>query len=184
MKTNITITIAAVLAFGCDHLAEHAHGSGEGADHGHATETVAVAAAPVASPTELPEGVNAVQNEMRLLHEAMRDSVTAVANNDLAAIPHAIHRVHQARGMTDAAIQSGSYRPPQNGDQIEQFLATDEAFHQELVVLVRAANANDSAATGQQLGVVLSRCNGCHSQFRPTPTPPAREPAAGHEHHH
>ena len=175
---RLTIGIAALFALGCDHF-EHAHGghveeAHASGDHAHAEAT--------ASPTELPEGVNAVQNEMRLLHEAMRDSVTAVANDDLAAIPHALHRVHQARGLTESDIHDASYRPPRNPEQIEAFLAMDQAFHHELELLVGAAQSNDSAATGRQLGVVVSQCNGCHSQFRNMPAPPARGPAA--EHHH
>lgn len=151
--------VAVALLAACDH-AEHA------------------TPAPPASPTTLPAGVNAVQNEMRLLHEAMQDSVTAVANDDLGAIPHALHRVHQARGMTEAAIEDGSYRPPRNGEDIEGFVRMDEAFHHELEQLVRAARSGDSAATGQQLGAVLSRCSGCHERFRPPPAAPPRHDTA------
>lgn len=157
--TAAGLVAVALLALACDH-AEQA------------------ASSPSASPTALPDGVSPVQNEMRLLHEAMQGSVTAVANDDLGAIPHALHRVHQARGMTEAAIEDGSYRPPRNGEDVEGFVRMDEAFHHELEQLVRAARSGDSAATGQQIGVVLSRCSGCHERFRPPPAAPPRHDTA------
>ena len=164
MKTvGITIAIA-VLGVGCDHGQEHHHG-----EEPHHEEEAH------------EEGVNPVQNEMRLLREAMQGSVTAIANDDLGAIPAALHRVHRARAMTEAALESGSYRPPQNADQVQTFIAMDEAFHAELERLVAAASANDSPATARQLGVVLSQCSGCHSRFRPQQAPPARPE---HDHHH
>lgn len=172
MRVGITIAVA-LFGLGCDHHHEHA-------EEQHAHEDHAAAASPPASPTELPEGVNAVQNEMRLLHEAMQGSVTAIANDDLGAIPEALHRVHQARGMTEAALENGSYRPPRNADRLDAFVALDEAFHSELERLVGAASANDSAATATQLGAVMSQCNGCHSQFRPEQATPER---AEHDHH-
>lgn len=160
--TTAALVAFVVLASGCDH-AEHA------------------ASSPPASPTALPAGVNPVQNEMRLLHEAMQGSVTAVANDDLGAIPQALHRVHQARGMTEAAIEDGSYRPPRNGEDVEGFVRMDEAFHHELEQLVHAARSGDAAATGQQIGVVLSRCTGCHERFRPPPAA-ARRHGTAHAH--
>ncbi len=126
----------------------------------------AAAGALAASPDHVPAGINAVQNEMRLLHEAMRDSVTAVANNQLSSIPELLHRVHRAREMTEAAIEHGGYRLPRNADQIAAFRALDESFHEELVGLLGAARSGDSTATATHLGTVMARCNGCHSQYR------------------
>src|SRR6185436_15398535 len=56
--------------------AEHAH-----AEHAHASAD---------APPALPSGTNPVQNEMRVLHEAARDWVTAVANGTLETIPASI----------------------------------------------------------------------------------------------
>lgn len=140
--------IAAGLA-ACDHH-DHDHGSH---DHGPA-------------PAVSAEGGNAVQNEMRLLHTAMRDAVTAIAMDDLASIPPSLHRVHMARDLTDKAVASGSYKPPKNPDRVKEFRELDEAFHAELVKLLGAARANDSKATAAQLGVVLGKCSGCHADFR------------------
>jgi hypothetical protein len=119
-----------------------------------------------ASPDHLPPGVNAVQNEMRLLHEAMRDTVSAIALGTLSTIPERLHAVHRARELTEQAIESGTYKLPRNGDQLEAFKALDESFHAELEKLVAGATANDPIATSTALGAVMGRCEGCHAQFR------------------
>ncbi len=121
-----------------------------------------------ASPDQLPPGVNAVQNEMRLLHEAMRDSVSAIALGKLSEIPERLHAVHRARALTEHALETGSYVLPKNADQLAAFKALDDAFHGELEKLVEAATANDPVATGTALGSVMSRCEGCHAMFRVT----------------
>lgn len=129
--------------------------------HDHDAEHAAVA--PLPSPSA---SGNAVQNEMRILNEAVRDSVTAIAYNRLDAIEPAIHKVHAARELTEKALESGTYKLPKNADQIEAFKAQDEAFHGELVKFLKAAKANDLVATTTQLGVVLDRCTSCHTKYR------------------
>ncbi len=121
-----------------------------------------------ASPDHIPPGVNAVQNEMRLLHEAMRDSVSAIGLGTLSTIPERLHGVHRARELTEQAIESGAYKLPRNGDQLEAFKALDESFHGELEKLLAGASANDPIATSTALGAVMGRCEGCHAQFRAT----------------
>ncbi|MCZ7677892.1 MAG: cytochrome c [Sandaracinaceae bacterium] len=63
---------------------------------------------------------------------------------------------------------------------VEGFLRMDEAFHHELEQLVRAARSGDSAATGQQIGVVLSRCSGCHEVSATAGGPPRHDTAHAH----
>lgn len=146
------LTIAAVA--GC---------KGEPAPTGPAASSPA---ALTASPDRIPAGVTAVQNEMRLLHEAMRDAVTAIADDDLARIGESLHRVHRARELTDKALHSKEYKLPKNAENVAAFIAKDEAFHDELEKLFAAAKSKDTNATSVQLGVVLSRCSDCHTQFR------------------
>ncbi len=110
---------------------------------------------------------NAVQSEMLLLTEAMRDSVTAIGYGRLGDIPEAVERVHHAKEATEQALESGNYKLRKNGDDLKGFTELDEAFHGELEKLVEKAKANDAVATSTQLGVVLSKCDGCHSRFRP-----------------
>lgn len=119
-----------------------------------------------ASPDHLPPGVNAVQNEMRLLHEAMRDTVSAIALGSLSTIPERLHEVDRARELTERAVESGTYRLSRHADQLEGFKALDDAFHAELEKLAAGARANDSVATSTALGTVMARCEGCHAQFR------------------
>lgn len=124
--------------------------------------------APVGVPS-IPAGEprNPVQAEMRLLNEATRDWVTAIAQNDLASIPPAISRVHAARLVTEEALKRGAYAPPKGGAAaLAAFVRQDEAFHDELVTLLQAAKANDLPAATRQLGVVLEGCTSCHMTFR------------------
>jgi hypothetical protein len=131
------------------------------------------AAAAADEPREEPadgttsEASNPVQAEMRLLTEAVRDWVTAIAQHDLGRIPEGIARVHAARLVTERALSSGAYVPPRGGAAVvEAFVRQDEAFHDELVNLLQAAKANDLPAATRQLGVVLEGCTTCHMQYR------------------
>jgi hypothetical protein len=123
-------------------------------------------ASATASPDLVPAGITAVQNEMRLLHEAMRNCVTALAYGTLDSIPEGLHTVRRARELTEKALESGSYKLPKNPEQLATFKDLDEQFHIELK-LASIATSTDGAATGRQVGVVLSKCSGCHAQFKP-----------------
>jgi cytochrome c556 len=103
---------------------------------------------------------------MQLLHRAMQDSVTAIANGTVSSIPASIHRVHEAKGETAKALAAGRYAPPSNGGDLAGFSRLDEAFHAELVELVKAAKSGDVPATGRALGTVMSRCQDCHQRYR------------------
>lgn len=138
-----SLTLGASIA-ACDH--HHSH-----SDH---------SAPPAAA------GVNPVQHEMRLLHEAMRDTVTAIADGDVTKVPHALHKVHGAKDATAAAIKAGSYKPPKNGDALAKFQSLDQSFHHELEAMVEAATKGDVANTAVALGRAMSSCNGCHTEFR------------------
>jgi cytochrome c556 len=55
---------------------------------------------------------------------------------------------------------------PSGADQVDAFLALDEAFHRALIKMVKAAKKNDVAATAEQFGVLMNRCEGCHARYR------------------
>lgn len=122
--------------------------------------------APKPPATSAPPPANAVQAEMRLLEEAMHTAVTAIANDQLATITPAIHRVHEAKQGTEKAIAVHQWQPPKGADQIARFVELDEAFHGDLVRLVKAAGANDLEAAAEALGTVMKGCGGCHRTFR------------------
>lgn len=149
--------IAALILVGC----EHDHGGVD--DHDHGAGTAAVPTGSVASAA--PPG-NPVQEEMRALHEAARDWVTFVANGQLSLIPPTIPRIHAARQVTERALADGSYRPPKNGHLLQDFVRQDEAFHDELVRLLKAARQDDLPAATRQLGVIMEGCTSCHVKFR------------------
>lgn len=151
------------------HVAPPAHDAHAGhAAPAGATDPIAAQQqrAALASTEKVPEGLNAVQNEMLLLEAATRDMVTAVANDQLAAIPPLLHGVHGAKDLTAKAIAAGEWKPPKNADDVAGFVAMDEAFHGELVKLLKAAQADDLPAATKQLGVVLDGCTSCHEQYR------------------
>lgn len=132
-------------------------GSAVAQDHGH---DHAKPKAPVKASG------NPVVHEMRLLNDAMKTIMDAVANNRLEAIVPAIHRVHEARLLTEKAIESGTYRLPKNSDRMEAFIKEDDAFHQELVTLVKAARANDLKGATKQVGTLMNGCTSCHVKYR------------------
>lgn len=118
----------------------------------------------VTAPAESP-----VRVEMQLLTAAIEAAVRSIGMGDVREIPHALHRVHEAKQATAAALETGSYRPPKNGDRIERFRALDEAFHRDLERIVVASRVNDVARTAEAVGNALTACNGCHVEFRPPP---------------
>lgn len=125
----------------------------------------AAPAAPAAS-SATPPADNPVQKEMRVLHAATRDWVTAIAQNQLAKIPESIPAIHAAREVTEAALEKGTYKPPKNGDKLADFIREDEAFHESLVALLKASKKNDLPAATRELGSVLQGCTACHVKYR------------------
>ncbi len=162
---GVWIVATASLLASCKSQPEEAPARPEAPAQPSATPAGPTAAATpsVAAPAA---ALNPVQNEMRLLHEATRDWVTAIANNTLDTIPEDIHKVHGARMVTEDALKKGSYKPPKNADDLDGFIKQDEAFHDELVKLLKASKAKDLPATTKQLGVVLEGCTSCHTKYR------------------
>lgn len=115
---------------------------------------------------ELPEGVNPVQLEMQLLTEGMNNILRLIADNRLDGIAGQIRQIHPAYELTHQAIESGAYRPPQNSDQIEEFIAMDDEFHDLLRALLRASRENDLQAAAERYGDLVQGCTSCHAQFR------------------
>ena len=121
---------------------------------------------PPTSLDELPDGVNAVQHEMRLLNTAMQNTLTLIANDNLEAIPGQIKKVHPARQLTMKALEQGKYEPPVNADQMDEFGELDEQFHQDLKGLLKASKEDDLKGATEQYGKLVSGCTNCHTQFR------------------
>lgn len=122
---------------------------------------------PPAPPASAPGApANAVQHEMRLLTAALEGAVRGIGQGDVRAVEHDLHRVHAAKEATEAALKSGTYRPPLNPDKLDRFRELDESFHRDLERLVEASRRNDVAATAAATGVVLNGCQSCHAEFR------------------
>jgi cytochrome c556 len=140
--------------------AEPAQGSATGHEHAAPAEP----AAP--SPDALPPG-NVVQTEMRMLTSILEQTVRGIGVGDVRPIEHELHRLHEAKAATEAALESGAYKLPKNPEGLEQFKAMDEAFHEQLGALVTASRANDVPAAAEALGAIVRGCPACHAAFRP-----------------
>ncbi|MGE0401671.1 MAG: hypothetical protein AB7T06_33525 [Kofleriaceae bacterium] len=112
---------------------------------------------------------NPVQTEMRMLTSILEATVRAIGARDVRPIAHELHRLHAAKEATSAALRDGSYKLPKNPEQLETFVAMDEAFHEHLGALVSASQANDIPGTADALGAIVRGCEGCHAMFRATP---------------
>jgi len=115
---------------------------------------------------ELPEDVNAVQNEMQLLNTAMQNTLTLIANDALEGIPAQIKKVHPARQLTAKALEQGRYEPPVNADNMERFKELDAQFHRDLKGLLKASKEDDLQGATEQYGKLVNGCTNCHTQFR------------------
>jgi cytochrome c556 len=110
---------------------------------------------------------NVVQLEMRLMTEILESTVRGIGARDVSAIAGQLHRLHDAKEATTAAVQSGAYRLPKNAANVDGFLAMDDAFHAHLGALVKASRANDVPAAATALGAIMQGCHGCHETYRP-----------------
>ncbi len=115
---------------------------------------------------ELPEGLNIVQLEMRLLTAAMQNILQLIADERLDEIPGQIAQVHPAYDLTHQALEDEVYRPPVNPDQIEEFVEADDEFHDVLRDLVGAARDDDLQGVTDHYSQLLEGCASCHGQFR------------------
>jgi hypothetical protein len=115
---------------------------------------------------ELPEGVNIIQFEMRLLTEAMQNILRLLADRRLDAIPGQISQVHPAYELAQYALAEGLYAPPVNPEAMDRFIELDELFHDDLRALVRAARDDDLAAATASYLELVNACTGCHQEFR------------------
>lgn len=157
---------------GDDHGGEHSEGPADerGADKddqgGHGDHDDHGAGNAPTSLDELPEDVNAVQHEMRLLDEAMRTTLTLIANDQLEGIPDQIQTVHPAREITMEALEKGEYELPKNADRMEEFEALDEAFHDDLKALLEASREDDLEGATDAYGDIVQGCTNCHTEYR------------------
>lgn len=118
---------------------------------------------------KLPEmaAPNPVQDEMRALTAVLQQAVEAVGLGDVSEIAHELHALHDKKEATEEAVKSGAYVLPKNPEQVDAFLAMDDAFHEQLEAMYKASKANDIDGMAVAIGTTLRSCNGCHTLFRP-----------------
>jgi cytochrome c556 len=103
---------------------------------------------------------------MQLLAAALETGVRGIGVGDVRQLEQALHRVHAAKGDSEAALESGKYRPPKNPERVARFQELDREFHQKLEHMVAGSRANDVQAVAVATASALQSCQGCHSEFR------------------
>lgn len=116
-----------------------------------------------------PPKESALQKEMRLLEDAMKTAVSAIANGDVRGLPKLFHGVHLASGDTKKDVVAGKIKLKKNADRVDAFIAMDDAFHKQMITLVKAAKKNDVDKVAREFGGLVARCNGCHALYREMP---------------
>lgn len=117
-------------------------------------------------PAAEGEPQNPLQVEMRALTAFMQLALVAVANDQLDLIPPAISKLHGAIEDTQDALKEGKMKLPQHPEEVDAFLAMDDAFHEQLVILVKAARENDLPLATRQLANLSLGCTSCHQRYR------------------
>jgi hypothetical protein len=172
----VSLAISSLLAIGCDKESNAPEAASE-APSASVDETArpepgrepADESEPDGPPKtldDLPEGVNAVQYEMRVLNPAMQEILTLIANDKLEGIPAQIKTVHPARQLTMKAVEQGQYEPPVNADKMGEFEELDNDFHDDLKSLVAAAKKDDLEAATDSYANLVQGCTNCHTRFR------------------
>ncbi len=130
-----------------------------------ALSTVALALA-VTAPLKAEEAGNALKEEMHLLDAAYKNLLDAILLDQPETIEKPFHAVHKAKMKTEKALHGGKIKLPKNGDQLEAFVAMDEAFHDKLVKLLGAARKKDRDAIRESAHEILDGCISCHNRYR------------------
>lgn len=163
---RIATAFILVLASACRDRARDAEpAQGSATAHEHAAP--AEPPEPAAPSADAQPPGNVVQTEMRMLTSILEQTVRGIGVGDVRPIEHELHRLHEAKAATDAALKSGAYKLPKNPEGLEGFEAMDEAFHEQLGALVTASRANDVPAAAEALGAIVRGCPACHAAFRP-----------------
>lgn len=147
------------------------HGAAPGGDHAaHAPPAHDATAHDVAAPKAVAPAPGAsnspIREEMVALQAAYDTLNRAVVLGDASGVAEAFHGVHALKQVTEAAIEAGTARPPRNADQMDAFIARDEAFHALLGTTVAAAARNDVPTLRRMTTELQAQCIGCHEVFR------------------
>jgi cytochrome c556 len=109
---------------------------------------------------------NPLIEEMVILDKVFRDVVSGVAVGDGEAVHKALHAMHGTMEKTHEGVHAGAVKIPRNADRIEEFVALDKRFHQDLEALAHAAHAHDQEKMLGLTKQLLDACVRCHQRFR------------------
>ncbi len=116
---------------------------------------------------EKPGSQNLVQNEMVALDTAFKATIDAIVLNEPGKIVPAFNEVNSIREQVEHAVKSGAKLAlPRNQKRFKEFVRLDDKFHQELGVLLKAANKKNMITVRRQTHRLLDLCVRCHTVFR------------------
>jgi len=111
-------------------------------------------------------GANPLIEEMMTLDSAYREVVSAVALGDSARVHKALESMHGTMEKTHEGVHTGTVTIPRNAARIKDFVKMDEAFHEKLESLARAALRNNQKEMLRTTKLLLDGCVQCHQMFR------------------
>ncbi len=120
-------------------------------------QTNAPAQRPAASP---------LAEEMTALESAMREMVSALAEADGAPAVKAVESMREPMEKTRRALQAGTIVLPKNGDRMDDFQRSYDAFHAHIEALDRAGSRNNVEAMLALTKQLLENCVACHRTYR------------------
>jgi cytochrome c556 len=109
---------------------------------------------------------NPLIEEMLILDKVFRDVVSGVALGSGEAVHKALHAMHGTMEKTHEGVHAGAVKLPKNADRMEEFVAMDKKFHQDLESLAHAAHMNDQEQMLALTKTLLDACVRCHQKFR------------------
>lgn len=105
--------------------------------------------------------------EMTALDSAFRDIVSAIALGNNEQVRKALESMHGAMEKTHVGIHAGTVTLRKNASRIKEFIERDQAFHEKLEALDRAARHENEREMLRITKQLLDGCVQCHQRFRP-----------------
>ncbi len=127
---------------------------------------VTIPAVVVSEERHSHKDTNPLVEEMLILDKVFRDVVSAVSLGNGEAAHQALKAMHGTMEKTHEGVEKGTVQIPRNADHLEEFVAMDTAFHDDLERLAHASHENDQKKMLELTKKLLDGCVACHQKFR------------------
>ncbi len=118
------------------------------------------------SATAQKSSVSPLAAEMKVLEDAMRDMVSAIADADGVIVVKAVESLREPGEKTHQALRAGTISLPKNGDRMDDFQRSYDSFHAHIEALGRAGSRNNVEAMLALTKQLLENCVACHRTYR------------------